>query len=229
LSVNRRRGLGCGVRCACARWHSADTHPAWQRESAGDSVMASDLSRRLCDAAEEGDVEGIAAALLAGADPNALVNDWTPLQRAAHNGHVAAIAALLAAGAHVDGASRSGKAPLMFAAIYGQTTAVAALLAAGANVNHANKGGSYTVLHWTARSGRVDAARLLLDAGARTEVRSKYGKRPIDVVGAPGRLLVAAVWSRYTRFAAALPCAGVCWRGCRPDRRTCPDFTADIR
>jgi ankyrin repeat protein len=146
--------------------------------------MASEVNERLCQAAEDGDVAGIAAALLAGGDPNAFEGSWTPLQWAAIHGHVAAIAALLAAGARVDDASRLGTTPLMRAAYQGHTAAVAALLAAGADVNHADTN-SETALHSASMLGRLDAARALVEAGARTDVRNKEGGRPIDVVRAP--------------------------------------------
>jgi uncharacterized protein len=149
--------------------------------------MESDADDNLSDAAYRGDVAGIAAALLAGADPNAFegTDDWTPLLWAADNGHVAAIAALLAAGARVDGVDSSvGNTPLMLAAWDGRTPAIDALLAAGADVHRANQYG-YTALRFASLYGRLDAARVLLDAGARTDVRDKEGKRPVDMVRVP--------------------------------------------
>jgi ankyrin repeat protein len=145
--------------------------------------MASRVNERLCRAASTGDVAGIAAALLAGADPNAFEGTYyyTPLQWAAAYGHVAAIAALLAAGARVDGANSAGITPLMLAAHNGHTAAVDALLAAGADLQHADKDGD-TALHCASMNGHVDAARALLEAGARADVRNKEGKQPINVV-----------------------------------------------
>jgi ankyrin repeat protein len=152
--------------------------------------MASEANERLCDAAMGGDVAGIAALLLAGADPDAFegTGDMTPLLWAAYHGHVAVIAALLAAGARVDGASSYGTTPLMGAAESGQAAVVAALLAAGADVHRVNNGGD-TVLHLASRWGPMDSARVLLDAGARTDVRDKFGNRPMDRVRAPARLM----------------------------------------
>jgi uncharacterized protein len=147
--------------------------------------MASDVNWRLCDAAEEGDVAGISAAVLAGADTNAFdrTNGMTPLHRAAINGHVAAIAALLAAGARADGTSSIGNTPLMLGVLHGSTAALDALLAAGANTNHVNNGG-YTALHWASMHGHPDATCVLLDAGARTDMRNKHGQQPVNVVRA---------------------------------------------
>jgi hypothetical protein len=155
------------------------------RESAGGSAMANEMDRRLRDAVKRGDVAGIAAALLAGADPNACegTSCFTPLQRAAQYGHVAAITALLAAGALMDGASSNGTTALMVAAVEGHTAAVHALLAAGADVHRANDGG-FTALHLATRWSYLDAGRALVEAGARADVRNKCGKRPIDLVRA---------------------------------------------
>jgi hypothetical protein len=167
------------------RQHAARV--AWRGVCAGGSAMANKASRRLCRAAERGDVAGIAAALLAGADPNAfedMDDAWTPLQWAAARGHVAAIAALLAAGARVDGTNSLGGTPLMNAALKGDIAAVAALLAAGAEVNHVDRLG-HIALHRASMYGRVEAARVLLEAGARTDLRSKEGNQPIDLVCMP--------------------------------------------
>jgi ankyrin repeat protein len=146
--------------------------------------MESEANDRLIEAVRRGDVAGIAAALLAGADPNAVVQNLTPLQRAALGDHVAVIGALLSAGARVDGADSYSTTPLMYAALYGRTAAVDALLAAGADIHHQDSSG-YTALHYTSSNGHLDGSRMLLEAGARMDVRDKRGERPIDVVRVP--------------------------------------------
>jgi uncharacterized protein len=159
----------------------------------------SSANEKLCDAAGRGDVAEIERQIAAGANPNAFegTDCMTPLQRAAYNGHIAAIATLLKAGARVDGASSTGSTALMYAAYNNQTAAIDALVAAGADVHRANKRGD-TALHGASAYGRLDAARVLLEAGAKTDVRNIVGKRPIDVVRAPAPSLVAAARSRHT-------------------------------
>jgi ankyrin repeat protein len=135
----------------------------------------------LCGAAERGDVAEIERQIAAGADPSALVDDITPLQKAAMSGHVAAIAALVKAHARVDGVDTHGNTALMYAALWGHTAAADALLAAGADVHRATDEGN-TALHRASSFGQLDAVRLLLEAGARTDVRNEDGQLPIDVV-----------------------------------------------
>jgi hypothetical protein len=148
-------------------------------------VMSS-ANNKLCDAAERGDVAEIERQIAAGADANAFegMGRYTPLQWAAYYGHVAAMAALLAAGARVDSADSCGTTPLIWAAYSGHTVAIDALLAAGADVHHVTVD-SDTALHYALMEGRLDAARVLLEAGAWTDVRNRRGERPTDVRRAP--------------------------------------------
>jgi uncharacterized protein len=147
--------------------------------------MAS-ANAELRDAAERGDVAEIEWQIAAGADPNAFEGTagWLPLQKAAFGGHIAAITALLKAGARVDGANSYGMTPLMSAAWKGRTATIDALVAAGADVNRGDKDGD-TALHLASKWGELDAARVLLEAGAKADVRNKDGVLPIDKVRAP--------------------------------------------
>jgi ankyrin repeat protein len=159
----------------------------------------SSANEKLCDAAASGDVAEIERQIAAGADPNADLEDGTPLQWAAARGHVAAIAALLAADARMDGVNRDGATPLMWAAGSGHAAAIDALVAAGADVHRTTNHGN-TALHGASMWGRLDAARVLLEAGAKTDVRNKDGKRPIDLVRALARSLGVAARSRHAAF-----------------------------
>jgi hypothetical protein len=196
------QAAGAGSWCAvCMRPLAQRRHAAGEawRVGAGGSAMASEANHWLSSAVEEDDVEGIAAALLAGADAHAILAGWSHLHRAAAHGHVAAMAALLAAGARVDAMDRNRETPLMYAAMQGHTAAVDALLAAGADVHHTITFGE-TALHRASMSAHLDTARALIEAGARTDVRDKSGKRPIDRVGAPAHSL-----AHLRRFCAHAP------------------------
>src|SRR5687768_15593663 len=57
---------------------------------------------------------------------------------------------------------------------------VRTLLAQGANVNAPQPDGT-TALHWAARMGDVDTARLLLKAGAKASATTRYGVTPLHL------------------------------------------------
>jgi len=147
--------------------------------------MSRKIDDELCDAAEKGDVAEIERLVAAGANPNAVRHDFEdeyyPIERAAVNGHIAAIAALLKAGAHVDRENSYMTTALMLAAWYARTDSVVALIDAGADVNHVNNNGE-TALHYSTINGHVGATRVLLEAGAEIEVSDTWGGRPSNRV-----------------------------------------------
>jgi ankyrin repeat protein len=163
-----------GGRLACHEWAQGGVLC-----DAAQSAMST--SQELYRAARDGRVADIERLVAAGADVEALADDWTPLQRAASRGHVDAIAALLAAGARVNARSSDGWTPLMWAASNGRPDAVAALLAAGAELHWCKDNGN-TALHEASVYGRLDIARTLLDAGAKCDVLNHAGRRPVDMV-----------------------------------------------
>jgi uncharacterized protein len=175
----------------------------------------SSADEKLCDATERGDVAEIERQIAAGANPDAVDGTigWTPLQMALHGGHIAAITALVKAGANADRGDSMGWTPLRYAVSYSNMAAIEALAAAGADVNLVMSQGD-TVLQSASVCGRVDGARMLLEVGARADMCDKRGRRPIDVVRAPFApvfLLCTGIKPLVHRHAATLPCAGVHW------------------
>jgi len=156
--------------------------------------MAARLDRQLCYAAERGDARHVTGLIAIGADPDAFAGkgNYTPLQHAATRGHLAVLAALLKAGAHVDGTSYRRTTALMGASLLGLTAIVQALIAAGAKVNRVDEDAD-TALHMACFYGKHDVARVLLAAGADTNARNLLHKRPIDVVRKMLRLWASAV------------------------------------
>jgi len=144
--------------------------------------MWHEMDEKLGDAAKCGDVGEVERLIAGGADVNSLVDGMTPLHKAAENGHVAVIGALVKGGAHVDGEDEDGWTPLMWAAAAGHAAALEALVAAGADANHATICVDITALHVASSWGRLAAARVLLEAGAKADVHILRGKRPIGVV-----------------------------------------------
>ena len=89
-----------------------------------------DLSRRLCSAAERGDLALVRELLQAGAAPNAVnpLSGSTPLTCAASRGRVEVAVALLEAGAHAYVKDRRDRYPLALAARSGERVLVELLL-----------------------------------------------------------------------------------------------------
>jgi ankyrin repeat protein len=83
---------------------------------------------------------------------------------------VAAVAALIKAGADVKAANRYGVTPINLAATNGNAAIIRKLLDAGVDVNSANPGGE-TALMTASRSGSAEAVKLLLDRGANANAK----------------------------------------------------------
>jgi ankyrin repeat protein len=167
--------------------------------------VASDANARLCKAAESGDVTAVQRLIAAGADPNANEGGTggTPLQWAARGGHLAAAAALLKAGARVNGAHSLGYTPILFASQFGHSAVIDALIAAGGDVHQVRKDGD-TAVGIAAMYGHLDTVRLLLEAGAKADVRNNNGTLPVDVVRGPCALCHALIDA--TRALCSLDC-----------------------
>lgn len=151
--------------------------------------------------------------LRAGADPNAAaVNGETVLMACARTGSAAAVKALLASGARVnDKELRHDQTALMWAASEGHADVVRLLIAARADVNARSRTYSQTVVNeqtqrtgreelnydierggstallFTARTGDVESARALLDAGANPNDTLPDGTSAIVLAAYSGR------------------------------------------
>ena len=91
-------------------------------------------NKKLYAAAEAGNVEEVNDCLEKGGNPNYAGEEGTPLHRAAHNGHVDVIRALVAGGADVNaGPKKFERTPLHEACMRGKLEAVKELIAKGAD------------------------------------------------------------------------------------------------
>jgi ankyrin repeat protein len=149
-------------------------------------------------AIEHGQVETVKYLLRCGANPNQCDSlGKTPLAWAC--GRVRSevrdeavlqmVLALLSAGADPNLKDATGYTPLIWASSFGQKQIVDSLLKAGARVVETNNVG-HTALH-LAKDAEI--ARLLLAAGARLDIRTKYGDTPLDSAVEGKRFDVLAV------------------------------------
>lgn len=115
-------------------------------------------------AAEYGHLELVNVLLTAGAAPADLTDGdgWTPLQRAALDGHHTVVAALL----HASEDRRTGRT------LY--------------PLDSRDKSGD-TALHDAARNGQLKVVKLLLDARADVDAPNHLGHTPLDVATKAGR------------------------------------------
>ncbi|KAK0622183.1 Delta-latroinsectotoxin-Lt1a [Lasiodiplodia hormozganensis] len=125
-----------------------------------------------------------------GANVNEVFDDiWTPLHGAFKSAEVTRL--LLEAGADVDRVpEESGQSPLFLAAAWGQTEVVEALLEQGkADVDmrflprDEEYMSGFTPLAVALKENHGDTARLLLEAGAETSIKSVNGQLPILSAG----------------------------------------------
>lgn len=118
---------------------------------------------RLVRAIRAHDAEAVAAALAAGADPNAADAEFRmpPLWLAAIEGDAAAARLLIDAGADPDGLGSDGRTPLHAAAFTGRRDVVDSLLAAGATPLPRGPAGDTPL-----DAARVDAGTTAMIAGA---------------------------------------------------------------
>jgi ankyrin repeat protein len=77
-----------------------------------------------------------------------------------------------------------GNSPLKIAAVRGDVPALEALVAAGADINALNEDGC-TALHHAVAQGHFEAAARLLELGAGTTIRDRFGHLAADCARTP--------------------------------------------
>ena len=126
-------------------------------------------------------VDDVKRLLDLGVDPNCQgAFHWTPLHRAALNGHEQVCEVLLQPGAKVDALDDYQQTPLHFAAKYGFAQVCEVLLQHRAKVG-ALDNCQQTPLHIAAKYGFAPVCEVLLQHGADKNLRNKQGKTPLEV------------------------------------------------
>jgi ankyrin repeat protein len=152
------------------------------RQPAEVKAASPDGTTALHWAARGGDAGTVDLLIRAGADVNARTRyGVTPLSLAVRAGHESAVRALLASGAKVslaDAGLPEGQTLLMHAARTGNVPVIKAILAGGADVNARETRTETTAVVWAAVANRGEAVRLLAEAGADMNVRSKLTSYP---------------------------------------------------
>lgn len=119
-------------------------------------------------AAERGDISALDA-LLSNRAAQPDIRDacrWTPLMKAALNGHLEVVKRLVAAGAAIDAEDSGGYTAMMLAASNNHAEVVDYLLAQGAHVDHQESTQGVTALIWAAKLGHRETVAALLRHGA---------------------------------------------------------------
>jgi ankyrin repeat protein len=115
----------------------------------------------------------------AGADVNAATDlGITPLHLACDNKNDVMVNKLLVSGADPNKSGFNGQTPLMNCIHTGAVNAVKALVAHGADVNASEHREEQTALMWAVAGKQPDMVKILVDAGANINARSKFIEEP---------------------------------------------------
>jgi ankyrin repeat protein len=135
----------------------------------GDRVDPETQRMQLLEVAERGDISALDALLKRTGSADVRDScDWTPLMKAAVNGHTDVARRLISAGASLDLADKGGYTPLLLAASNNHVELVALLLDQGAMIDAKEQTQGYTALIWAAHRGHSATVELLLARGADT-------------------------------------------------------------
>jgi ankyrin repeat protein len=177
--VNVRSADGSTALLWAAHWNDLQTAELLVRAGA-DANAANDFRMTpLSQACTNGSVAFVDLLLNAGANPNTPIGTGeTPLMTCARVGAADAVRTLLVRGADVNAKEPTqNQTALMWAAAEQHPKVLQALIDRRADLQAHTKLG-FTALHFAARAGDVESARMLLAAGADVNVRSQSDPEP---------------------------------------------------
>jgi ankyrin repeat protein len=164
------------------------------QQAADVNVRSEDGSTALLWAAHWNDLETARLLVRAGADANA-ANDlrMTPLSRACTNGSAPLVELLLHAGANPNTPIATGETPVMTCARTGNADAVRTLLARGADVNGSEPTQNQTALMWAAAEPHPNVLKMLIEAKANLQARTRSGFTALHFAARAGDLESTAI------------------------------------
>jgi ankyrin repeat protein len=191
VDVNSRSADGSTALLWAAHWNDVDTARLLIRSGADPNASNGFRMTPLSEACTNGSAALVDLILKAGANPNTPIGTGAlPIMTCAKTGNVEAVRALLLAHADVNASELSqNQTALMWAAAERHPAVVQALIEAKADLLAHTKSG-FTALHFAAREGDIESARLLLDAGVSVDVRSQ-GATPLLVATMRGQVPAA--------------------------------------
>jgi ankyrin repeat protein len=152
-------------------------------------------ARRLCIAANEGDLEAVSQLLAEGTDPNATDKEFgTPLCAASRKGHAQIAEKLIEHGADTNGTFSDFGTPLYQAAREGHLDVVKVLLQQGAEVNGRGGPAFHIPLCYAIRDGRQELIRVLLDHGADLHYAGYDASTPLTCAVSGGCVEIARLF-----------------------------------
>lgn len=152
--------------------------------------MTTTANIKLLEAARNGNLGEVKAALEAGADINTHESNeesYTALHLAAMNGHNLVVKALIDRGADVHKVSNEfhGRLPLHLAAKFGKSVVVKTLLARGSKID-ALTATNETIVHKAAVSGDDELMEYVLAQGGNPFIQDSLGDLPLHIVAQNG-------------------------------------------
>ncbi|XP_071518714.1 LOW QUALITY PROTEIN: uncharacterized protein [Panulirus ornatus] len=151
-----------------------------EEEQTAATLSQEDLNKSLSKAVCQLDAEKTRTLLKLGADPNVRCGQLPALLRAAKEGALYVVQALLAAGADVDVRSDTGNSSLHVAARAGFSEVAIQLVYSGAHVDAINRSG-VTPLQMALARGHMEVARTLLRHHADMFLPNKVGETAFEV------------------------------------------------
>ncbi|XP_045616246.2 uncharacterized protein [Procambarus clarkii] len=162
-----------------------------ERDTVKNSLSSEELNKSLGKAVCSHDADKARSLLKLGADPNVSCGHSPALLRAAKDGALYVLQALLAAGADVDVRSELGNSPLHVAARAGYSEVAVQLVQSGAFVDAINRSG-VTPLQMALAHGHLEVAQTLLRFNADIFLPNKIGETAYELMNQLGYVGLSA-------------------------------------